>query len=51
MMILPRWITIDIYEMVVENRYDDITKMDYNRYYKKEQCKTCNGTGYVQLNS
>ena len=37
------------YEMVVENRYDDITKMDYNRYYKKEQCKTCSGTGYVQL--
>lgn len=39
------------YEVVVENRYDDITKMDYNRYYKKEQCKTCSGTGYVQLNS
>lgn len=39
------------YEMVVENRYDDITKMDYNRYYKKEKCKTCNGTGYIQSNS
>ena len=39
------------YEMVVENKYDDITKMDYNRYYKKKKCKTCNGTGYVQLNS